>query len=279
MTTWHATPTVLSQFATDPEAVDANVAASVELHLLQCGECRAAVAAAAPSETRAASWDAVADRIDRPKPSLVERLLRRFGVTETVARLVGATWPLQLAWLAALAVVVGGAVLAAQHADNPAPFLLVAPLLPLATVAIAFRAGADPAGEAGAVVPVAGVGLVLRRAVAVVGATLVVLLVGALTLPHLSATDATWVVPALALSLGSLALSTWMRVETAAGILAAGWLGALWTAALEARGRIRIVELAPLAAPGQLAFAVIAVASIAVLVARRDTFATLGRTT
>ncbi len=180
MTIWHAPAAALTDFATDPESVEPTVAASLELHLLQCNECRAVVAAAASPFAAAASWDAVADRIDRPKPSLVERLLRRLGVTDTVARLVGATRPLQVAWLAAMAAVVALAVLAAQRADDAGPFLVIAPLVPLAAVALAFRAGAEPAGEAGAVAPVAGVGLVLRRAVAVVGATLVLLIAGAL---------------------------------------------------------------------------------------------------
>ncbi len=278
MTTWHASFDDLRQFASAPDHLDPTAAASLELHLLTCAECRAAVAAGSAPEATAASWDVIADRIDRPVPSLVERLLRRMGVAETHARLVAATRPLQLAWLAALALAVAAAVLAAQTADSDGPFLVVAPIIPLVAVALAFAPGADPAGAAGLAAPVSGAGLVLRRAVAVLVATLGVLALGALALPELAVADAAWVVPALALSLGALALSTWFRAESAAVLLGIVWLTSLWLAALPGHPPPPVIQLAPLAAPGQLVSVGVAVIAVAVLTARRQTFAVVRRT-
>ncbi|HZN13903.1 MAG TPA: hypothetical protein VFB78_06540 [Acidimicrobiales bacterium] len=277
MSTWHATPDALADFATRPEQLDDTVAASLELHLLACDECRAAVAGAADTRALGDSWDAVADRIDQPAPSPVERLLRRLGVSDNYARLVGATRALQVAWLAALAVVVVATVVGSRGTDTNGAFLVFAPLIPVGAVAIAFAAGAEPAGETALVAPIAGAGLVMRRAVAVVSASFVLLVAGSLALPHLALADAAWVLPALGLSLGALALATWVRVETAAVALGIGWLGALWGAALEVRGHESVTELAPLAPAGQVACAALAVAAVAVLVVRRPTFATIGR--
>src|SRR4051812_19011263 len=100
---WHATPEVLARFATAPDAVDDLTAASLEAHLLGCGPCRRAVATAAAGAPVAAAvtWDEIADRIDRPRPTVTERLLARF-VPDHVARIVAATPALRLAWLAAV---------------------------------------------------------------------------------------------------------------------------------------------------------------------------------
>jgi hypothetical protein len=277
MSDWHASPDVLTRYAEEPEALDDAVASSLELHLLGCEPCRAALADATPPATLARSWDTVADRIDRPRPGAAERVLRHLGVASTHARLVAATRSLQLSWLGAMAAVVAGTVLVAHRTDSPGPFLVVAPIVPLVSVAIAFAAGSDPAGEAGAAAPLSGLGLVLRRAIAVLVATLLVLTVGGASLPGFTLADLAWVLPALALSLGGLALGTWMRVEIAASTLALSWLAALWTAvALDPSHPLP--DLAPLAIPGQLTCAALVAIATAVLVARRDTFANLGRT-
>ncbi|HUR18429.1 MAG TPA: hypothetical protein VMZ51_05755 [Acidimicrobiales bacterium] len=277
MTTWHASPDDLAQFADAPHELDPDVAASLELHLLRCADCRAETARVSGEEWSRASWDGVADRIDRPVPSLVERLLRHLGVAETHARLVAATRPLQLAWLAALAMAIGGTVGFARTADTNAPFLVAAPLVPLVGVVLAFGPGADPAGDAGVAAPLTGIGLALRRAVAVLVATLAALALGALALPDLQLKDAAWVVPALALSLGGLALSTWMRAESAAALLGAVWLSALWLSAVPQPKSGPVTELAPLAAPGQITCAGVVVVALATLSRRRHAFAIVRR--
>ncbi|HJR24202.1 MAG TPA: hypothetical protein VJ804_01930, partial [Acidimicrobiales bacterium] len=106
-TTWHAPPEVLERFAVDAQRLDDVTAASVEAHLVACAECRRVVAAAVPSLVDE-RWAAIVDVVDRPRPSLVERLLERFGLPSTTARLLGATLPLRAAGLAAMIVLAGG---------------------------------------------------------------------------------------------------------------------------------------------------------------------------
>jgi hypothetical protein len=276
MSTWHAPDDVLARYANEPEGLDGVTASSLEVHLLSCAHCRAGVAAASDPIALAALWDGVADRIDRPRKALVERLVRRLGVSEAMARLVAATASLQLAWLGALSAVVAGVVALAHTADADGPFLVMAPMVLLASVAAAFVPGADPAGEAGLAAPMAGLGVVLRRAVAVLIASLVVLAGGALALPGLELADAAWVLPALGLSLAALAFGTWVRVEVAAGLLATGWLVAVWTAVWLSDARLPAAELAPLAAPGQVVSVALILVAVPTLVARRQAFAALG---
>jgi hypothetical protein len=282
MSTWHAAPAALTEFAIRPHRLDDATAASIEVHLLVCDLCRATVADAADADDAdglSASWNAVADRIDRPAASGVEKLLRRLGVSDTYARLVGATRSLQLAWLAALVAVVGLAVLVARGSDKDDVFLVVAPLVPIAAVAIAFALGGEPAGEAAAAAPVSGAGLVLRRAVAVLGASLLALTLGAVALPDVGLVGAAWVLPALGLTLASVALATWVRIDVAASVLGGAWLCVLWMSALSHRTGTSPLERAPFNATGQVVFALLIAFAVAVLAVRRDAFATLGRQT
>jgi hypothetical protein len=265
---WHAPPATLALFARSPETIDDATASSIELHLLACDACRRAVAAHADRSTLAASWDGVADRIDTPRPQPVERLLRLLGVRDTYARLVGATPALALAWLGAMVAVVASVVLVADVSGSAGPFLVVAPMIPLASVAVAFAASSDPAGEASRAAPLNGVAVALRRAVAVLASSLVVLALGALALPHLAMTDAAWVLPALGLSLAALALGTRIRTEVAAGALGGGWLVLVSTAVLV--DRVEVSRVALLSSTGQVAFALVGVAAVATLYLRRE---------
>lgn len=275
--TWHAPPEVLRGYALRPDALDEITASSVEEHLVACEVCRSVVSEAVDPTVVEASWAAVADRIDQPRPALVERLLRRIGVGGANARLIGATRPLQVSWLVATVATVGLIALIGQGAEGDAFFLILAPVVPLALVALAFAAGSEPAGEAAAAAPLSGVGLVLRRAVAVLAVSLGTLAVGALLLPGLDLRDAGWVLPALALSVAALALSTWMRIEVAAAALTAGWFLALWIPTRLAGFRGPIRDVATLGAPGQYASVALTCIAVAVLAARRDCFATAVR--
>ncbi len=268
---WHAPTDALARFAIDPRSLDDAMASSIELHVLRCAACRTVVASAANSTGVVASWDAVADRIDAPRPSWAERVLRALGVDDSYARLVGATPALTFAWLAAMVVVVANAALLAVATDSPGPFLVIAPVVPLGSVAIAYAAGRSPVGEAGVAAPLNGFGLALRRAVAVLTVSLVLLTAGALALPGLTLVDAAWVLPALGLSLGALALGTWLRAEVAAGLLAGAWFAAVILARILTPDAVE--RLAPLTRPGQLLFAVLASGALVIIFARRDTFA------
>lgn len=276
MTAWHVTPELLDQFGRAPEEVDDIAASSIELHLLHCETCRVALVAQTDADALERSWDAVAERIDQPRATVVERVLRVLGYSPAWARLVSATPALQLSAWAALVVVVAGAVLVALLVDDPGPFLVIAPVLPVLAVAVAFAPGADPAGEAGAATPLHGFGLVLRRAVVVLGLSIGLLAVGAVALPGLSLADAAWVLPAFALATGALALSVWVRVEVAAVALAAAWFTVLGVFATLQADPVSVPELPPLTGGGQVVWALLLVAATTVFVTQRDTFARLG---
>lgn len=271
---WHVPAPLLAAFAADPGGLDTVTAASVEAHLMACAGCRRDIATAAGPAVAAASWDAVADRIDRPHPRLVERLLGRLGVGNGISRLLAATPALQAAGLAAVTGVAVLAVVASRSLDAAGPFLVLAPLVPLAAVALSFAPTVDPAGEVGVGTPLHGAGLVVRRAAAVLGVSFGVLGAAALALPDLGGAVA-WVLPSLALVLGALALATWMRAEVAVAGLAGGWLATVWSAWWVAGRDVTIADSATFAAAGQTVALATAAAALAVLVARHDRFATL----
>jgi hypothetical protein len=274
-TDWHAPPELLARFAHDPAAVDDVAAASIEAHLVVCADCRRQMTAAVSPALVTASWDAIADRIDQPRPALLERVLHRIGVGDGLGRLLAATPALQGAGLLAICVLAAGAVVLSLTAGAEGPFLVMAPLVPLAAVAASFAPAADPAGEAGVATPTHGAGLVIRRAIAIVGITFGVLGAAALALPSLGPAAAAWVLPALALALGTLALGTWLRVEVAVGVLSGAWLlgvSLVWWLA----GRdIPLVDTAAFSVTGQVTALAAAVAAATIAAARRDRFATL----
>ena len=100
-----------------------------------------------------------------------------------------------------------------------------------------------------------------------------------LALPDLGpSAAAAWVLPALALALGALALGTWLRVEVAVGVLtgrvAGGRCGRVWWLDGHdvADRRLRHLRRSP---ASSTALAAALAAAAVVVVARRDRFATL----
>ena len=84
---WHVPPALLARFADDSGTVDDVIAASIDAHLLACAECRHGLTAVAAPGLAATSWAAVADRIDRPRTTVLERILRRLiGVLRSRGR-------------------------------------------------------------------------------------------------------------------------------------------------------------------------------------------------
>ena len=274
MTTWHVPGDVLTRFAVDPARIDDVTASSVETHLTGCAACRAVVAAEADPAALERSWQAVVDAVDRPQRGPVEWFLARLVPAET-ARLVAATPALQLSWLAASVAMIGLAVAVSRTTGSPAPFLVLAPLVPLAGVAAAFWPDADPGGEAGAATPLATGGLLLRRAQAVVASSIVVLGAGAVALPDLDPRAAAWLLPAILLTVTALAGSTWVAPYRAVAATASAWAITLAVASVRGRAAGALAESALFAATGQMVFAALTVVAMAALVARRRHFSFL----
>jgi len=272
--TWHVPDNLLVRFALDVTSLDDVTAASIEAHLVACASCRDGVTAAAPAVVEA-TWIELADVIDRPRSSFVERAFRRMGVGSATSRVLAATLPLRAAGLIATVVVAAGAVALSRGAGADGPFLVLAPLAPLATVAAAFARVADPGGEAGIATPLHGAGLAVRRAATVLAVAFVTLGAASLALPSLSGAAEAWVLPGLALALSGLALATWVRIEAAVVGLSFAWCAGVTTMRFGAGWHTAIDSLALFGAGGQAAAVTLAVAAAAVLAARRDRLATL----
>jgi hypothetical protein len=272
--TWHAADDVLTTFARDPRAVDRTTAASVETHLAACERCRKVVADAGDAAFAELSWDAIADAIDRPKRSPIERVLAVLLPPHT-ARLVAATPVLQAAWLGAVIVVAAAAVAASRNLHSDGVFLALAPLVPLAGVALTFAPAADPAGEAALATPAHGVGLVVARTLAVVATTLPILLLASVLLPVVGAGALAWLLPALALTATTTCVSTWWTPQAAAAGAATTWATAVTVAGYINNAPGALARSGLFGVYGQLLFALLLVAALVVGVARRDYFTTL----
>ena len=214
-------------------SVTAAAAAGIEAHLMTCQACRAKLGAAAleadgDSYGRERMWDGIVERVDQPRLSITERLLRAVGVRAETARLLTTTPALRAAWLAAVVFVAAFAVAAAgMQDDDPWTLLVVAPLLPLAGVATAFGPRLDPTYEIGMAAPFSGLRLTLLRTVGVLATTVPALLVATVATPGAGWAALGWLLPALALVSLTLALSSWISPERAGMTVGVGWVVAL----------------------------------------------------
>ncbi len=274
-TEWHVPAAILARFGSDPAAIDDVTATSVEAHLTACTGCRRQMASTIDPAALSASWDAIADRVDRPQRAPLEWVLDRIGFRSDVVRLVAATPALQGIALLTACVVAGGAAVLSRTADTEGVFLALAPLIPLVMVAASFAPAADPAGEAGISTPVHGIGLVMRRALVVVGLSLIILGAASFALADLGSEAMAWVLPAIALASAALALGTWLRIEIAVGVLGGGWLLALWSAWWLTGPGSTLADTPIFSSIGQLTALVAAVAGLAVVATRRDRFSTM----
>ena len=225
---WHADDDLLAAYVagrTHPP-----VTASVEMHLLQlralprrAGPPRRPGSAArglGPGRGRAAGAAPHQDRAGRcPARSLRPRRPAGRGRTGA-ARVLAA----RAAALPALL----------RHRGDPgggrAPalaFLCIAPLLPVGAVAFAYGQEADPIWEVTLAAPYPPLRLLLLRAVSVVVVALPLAFVAAPVLPGPPWVAGAWLLPAFACAAFTLALSTWISVQHAAGATALGWVAAV----------------------------------------------------
>lgn len=216
-----------------------------------------------------ANWRAITTELDAPRPPRTERALRAVGVPTTVVRMVAATPALRRSWyLAILAVVLLG-LGAADPADRGSLFtlLLMAPLLPVLGVAMAYGTNADPSHEMQLATPTHGLRLVLVRAATVLVVSVGTVLVVTLLSPAARPMAAAWLLPALAVTSASLALMTVRPPRQATTIATVAWFTAVLVARVAADD-----PLAAFRAGGQVAAAVVASVAVAVTVVRRSSF-------
>lgn len=272
-TVWHAETTTLTAYA--EARLDPAGAASVEAHLLTCPTCRAAYAATMDHADLAAIWDDIAETIDTPNVSWSVRMLGALGVRESTARVVAATPALRGAWLLAVAIAMGFAVIAAYARNgDPTIFLWLAPLVPLAGVSTAYGPRVDPLYEIGMSTPTHGLRLLLLRTTAVTTAAALVLVPATLALPDLDLIDIAWLLPTIAVVLATLALATFVGPVRAGVTVAVTWLVLVPVSVLLARPQRSLVaeQLFVFRPAAQLACLVIAVAAAIVVLTRRHVF-------
>ncbi|MEU6092903.1 zf-HC2 domain-containing protein [Streptomyces sp. NPDC047085] len=279
---WHASDDLVARYAEgslpEPDAW------SLEKHLEDCADCAARASAAvrgtaagvvlaevreavlgtalgAAPVRKAAPGSAPARETAPRKPSMRRRLRAtapapalpqhpQLPQLTRLARLLWAAGPaVRGAWLPAVLVVAVGAMVLGHAGGFPgarALLLTIAPVVPVAGVALSYGPHADPLYEVAAATPGGGLRLALTRTAAVLGVSLPLLTLAGALLPASGApAAAAWLLPGLALTLGSLALASFVGCRTAAGVTAGGWLCAVLApvpAAPGGEGTARLAE-------------------------------------
>jgi hypothetical protein len=264
---WHIDEATIARYASG--GTTAAVAASTEAHLTGCAHCRARLVPAVAPGRLDAIWAEVEERVDLVSLPFFERTLVRCGMPDDTARLLAATPSLTASWLAAVGAAVVFAVAAADASPRGfAMFLTLAPMLPVAGVAAAYGREADPAYELAVASPYSLLRLLLVRSVAVVGTTLALTAVGGLLLADAGWRAAGWLLPALALSAVTLALSARVAPVWAGGAVLTGWLGIVVTA-----WQVTGNRLAAFGDVGQVVALAVTGLALTVLIVNRSDFA------
>ncbi|MEU3242563.1 MULTISPECIES: zf-HC2 domain-containing protein [unclassified Streptomyces] len=246
---------------------------SADTHLAACARCRETLAAAADPVALAAGWERLDAELDAPRPRLVESLLVRVGVADHTARLLAAAPVLRRSWLGAVAAVLVMTVAAANSAQSAAApnlFLALAPLLPLAGVALSYGPALDPTYEMAVVSPTHGFRLLMIRTLAVLAVVLGLNGLATLALPAYGLRALAWLLPALALTGTGLALTPRLGPVLAPGVVATVWVTLL--ALTASAGGPHHGTLAPFTAAGQGVAAAVAVLAAGLLYLLRDGF-------
>ena len=221
---WHVPTDLMNSYVRGD--LDHASGMSLEAHTLICAECRTRLSGlAAPLAER--TWPAIADMIDAPRAPWAERGLERVGVSPSVARLIGTTPSMQLSWfLSTVASLAFGVALShlASGASRNLPFLIIAPLLPVLTIAAAYGSPLANTSEIESATPFAPWRLLLLRSMTVLAVCVASSAVLSLGVAGPASRAWLWLAPALALSAVVLALSTWVSLSRAATVTAVLWI-------------------------------------------------------
>ncbi|MGW5655943.1 zf-HC2 domain-containing protein [Streptomyces humi] len=264
---WHVTEEDLRAYALGELAPP--LLWSADTHVGSCARCRAVLAAVSDRAALDAGWDRLDAELDAPRPRLGERLLIRAGVAEHTARLLTATPVLRRSWLVSVACVLAATVLVVHAVDAPALFLALAPLLPLAAVALSYGPALDPTHEIAAVAPTHGFRLLMIRTVAALTASLGLNTLAALALPGYGLLAFGWLLPALALTAAGLALAARLGPLLGPGLVGGAWTLLMAVAAMHPAG-----TPAAFTAAGQSVAAALAALATFLLHQARDRFDT-----
>jgi hypothetical protein len=229
MSGWHVDDGSLARWCAGTATLAESM--SVEQHLLACAQCRGRVtlstAGGATSVDLDDAWGRIAEAVEVPAPTWVERGLLRAGLPAQDARLVAAAPSFRGPWVRGVLLVLAFVAAAAGvgQSRGQALFLLVAPLLPSVAVAFSYDSDIEPALEQELATPYSAVRLVLLRTAAVL--TLVLPLVTTLGALLPVPSPSLWLLPSVGFVAGVLALSTWIAPLRAAALLCGTWWLAL----------------------------------------------------
>ncbi|MET8766892.1 zf-HC2 domain-containing protein, partial [Streptomyces sp. NPDC004658] len=254
---WHVPDGQVTRYAegtlADPEAW------SLEKHVEDCARCASRVSAAVRGTAAGTVLTAVRAAVLESAPGAAgaaEPVAARAGAAPApearlprLARLLWAAGPaVRGAWLPAVLGVAVAAPALSYGAGFPgarALLLAVAPVVPVAGVALSYGPHADPLHEVAAATPGGGLRLALTRTVAVLAVSLPLLTLTGLLLPASGApAAAAWLLPGLALALASLALASVVGCRAAAGVTGGGWLFAVLAPVAVAPGGAVTLRLA-----------------------------------
>ncbi|WTC17919.1 zf-HC2 domain-containing protein [Streptomyces cellulosae] len=264
---WHVPEDDLRAYARG--GLEAPALWSADTHLTACAHCRAVLAGLGDTVALDDGWERLDAELDAPRPGLLESLLLRLGVRDHTARLLAATPALRRSWLGAVSAVLLLTV-AVTAGRRPTLFLALAPLLPLAGVALSYGPRMDPTYEMAVVAPMHGFRLLMIRTVAALTAGLGLNGLATLALPGYGLPALSWLLPALALTATALALSARLGPVLAPALTGGGWAALLVTADAVRSGTHE--TLAPFTAAGQGVSAAVAVLAAVLLVLLRDRF-------
>jgi hypothetical protein len=256
--TVHVPADTLAEYAVGRLSVDDVRTWPAEVHLEMCAECRNELARLAPTPVTSMLDDARATIL--AKAAAGARPVRRRRLRRLAQRWT--TWAM-LSWAVMTATAVAAAFLLDRaYPLRPSVVLLLAPVTPLAGLAMAWSRYGDPAWETIAGTARAGADLLLRRTVVVL-AVVLPLLASAGWL--LGTNPALWLLPCLAFTSATLLVGGLIGVGRAAVALGGAWLLAVALPALVAVRPPVFLDTASV--PGWIAAAVV-LTGLAVLRAR-----------
>lgn len=216
-----------------------------------------------------ANWRAIRIELDAPRPTRLERLLRLVRLPVPAVRMVAATPALRRSWYLSIVAVVLVGLSIADPTDDASllALLIMAPLLPVLGVALAYGSAADPSHEIQLATPTHGLRLVATRAAVVLVVSMAIVVVLSLLSEAARPQAAVWLLPAVAVTTASLAAMTVRPPRQATMIVALAWLVIVLVVRAAATN-----PLAAFAPAGQVVAVAVAAAAAIVTYVRRDRF-------